>query len=173
MTDRKEKILRTALELFANEGFNSVTTSKIAKKAGVSEGLIFRHFENKKGLLNALIQEATEKVNALFTPIISQTDAKKVIQNTISLPFTIAKKEHPFWKLQFKLKWENDYDQGDKMEPLLAKLAWAFGELNFKEPRKEAEILNHIIESISIGILRDGAESQNTLKEFLINKYLK
>ena len=54
MTNKKEKILLTALELFANEGFKSVTTSKIAKEAGVSEGLIFRHFENKKGLLNAL-----------------------------------------------------------------------------------------------------------------------
>ena len=47
MTDKQEKILQAALELFAKEGFKGTSTNKIAKKAGVSEGLIFRHFENK------------------------------------------------------------------------------------------------------------------------------
>lgn len=173
MTDKKEQILIAALELFAEEGYNAISTSKIAKRAKVSEGLIFRHFDNKKGLLDALILEATEKANTLFAPILLQTNAKKVIQDTIALPFDIPRKEHPFWKLQFKLKWENDYSGADKMEPLLDKLTWAFKSLGFKEPRKEAEILNHIIESISIGILRDGTESQTNLKEFLTNKYLK
>ena len=41
MTDKKEKILNAALELFANDGYNVTSTSKIAKTAGVSEGLIF------------------------------------------------------------------------------------------------------------------------------------
>lgn len=173
MTDKKEQILRTALELFADEGFKGVPTSKIAKGAGVSEGLIFKHFGNKKGLLDALIQEATEKANTLFAPILRETDAKKTIQETIALPFSIPKKEYPFWKLQFKLKWENDYDKSDKMEPLIAKLAWAFKELDYEEPRKEAEILNHIIDSIATGILRDGVGSQSTLKDFLVHKYLK
>jgi len=173
MIDRKKKILHTALDLFANEGFKSVPTSKIAKHAEVSEGLIFRHFENKQGLLNALIQEASEKVNTLFTPILLQTDAKMVIQKTIELPFSVSKNEYPFWKLQFKLKWENDYDGSDKMEPLIVKLAWAFKVLGYEEPRKEAEILNHIIESISTGILRDSVKSQIGLKDFLIHKYLK
>ena len=47
MIDRKEKILQSALELFAKEGFTATSTSKIAKHAGVSEGLIFRHFGSR------------------------------------------------------------------------------------------------------------------------------
>ncbi|MFT5243346.1 MAG: AcrR family transcriptional regulator, partial [Psychroserpens sp.] len=43
MTDKKEQILKSALELFANEGVNATSTNKIAKYAAVSEGLIFRH----------------------------------------------------------------------------------------------------------------------------------
>lgn len=59
MTDKQEKILRaTALDLFANTGYNAASTSKIAQKASVSEGLIFRHCQNKKGLLDALVLEA-------------------------------------------------------------------------------------------------------------------
>lgn len=172
MTDKKEKILSVALELFANDGYKGTSTSRIAQKAQVSEGLIFRHFENKKGLLDALMQEARERVNTLFVPILAETNPKNVIHKTISLPFSIPNGEYPFWKLQFKLKWEIDYDSTAKMKPLLDKLTWAFSELGYRQPVKEAEILNHIIESISTGILREGPESQKSLKKFLIDKYL-
>ena len=57
MTEKKEKILQAALELFAKEGFYATSTSKVAKTAGVSEGLIFRHFGNKEGLLHAVLDE--------------------------------------------------------------------------------------------------------------------
>ena len=36
----KKKVLTTALKLFANNGFHATTTAKIAKQAGVSEGMI-------------------------------------------------------------------------------------------------------------------------------------
>jgi AcrR family transcriptional regulator len=51
MTEKKELILQTALRLFSEQGYEATPTNRIAKEAGVSEGLIFRHFENKEGLL--------------------------------------------------------------------------------------------------------------------------
>jgi len=47
MTEKQERILETALSLFAKDGFSATSTSKVARDAGVSEGLMFRHFENK------------------------------------------------------------------------------------------------------------------------------
>ena len=87
MTDKQERILDAALELFANEGYASTPTSKIAKKAGVSEGLIFRHYENKQGLLDALIGEAEVRLGKIFGPILFESDPKLVIRKTIELPF--------------------------------------------------------------------------------------
>jgi AcrR family transcriptional regulator len=58
--DKKEKILTVALALFSSQGFDSTSTSLIAKKAEVSEGLIFRHFTNKEGLLMAIMEKAKE-----------------------------------------------------------------------------------------------------------------
>ncbi len=171
MTDRKKKILGVALKLFANDGFNGTSTKKIAKEANVSEGLIFRHFGNKKGLLNALVQQAAERTSVLVAPILKEAHPKIVIQKTIELPFTITENEYSFWKLQFKLKWENDYKSNEKMKPLLDHLSWAFSALRYPEPEKEAVILNYIVESIAIGILRDGTQSHESLKTFLIEKY--
>jgi len=172
MTDKKEQILLTALELFANEGYKGVPTSKIAKQAGVSEGLIFRHFTNKEGLLQAIMSLAIEKTAALFKPIISENDPKRVLEKTIVLPFVVEESAYNFWKLQFKLKWEMEYSSAEKMKPLIDKLSWAFAQLDYSEPQAEAEVLNHIIESISGGILKDGLESQSGLKHFLLKKYV-
>ncbi|MFT4756836.1 MAG: AcrR family transcriptional regulator, partial [Vicingaceae bacterium] len=66
MTSKKDLILETALKLFAQNGFSATSTSKIAKAAGVSEGLIFRHFENKEGLLHAILEMGRIKGMALF-----------------------------------------------------------------------------------------------------------
>jgi AcrR family transcriptional regulator len=171
MTDKKEKILKNALELFANKGVNATSTNKIAKYAGVSEGLIFRHFNNKKGLLSAIIESAEEKANRLFATILKQKDAKTVIRKTIELPFLINKSEYDFWKLQFKLKWEEEYNNPKKMQPLIDKLTWAFLELNYEKPGLEAQHLIQTFESISTEILKGNFSNQKEFKQFLKHKY--
>jgi AcrR family transcriptional regulator len=171
MTDKKEQILKSALELFANEGVNATSTNKIAKHAAVSEGLIFRHFGNKKGLLNAIIEKAEEKASLLFATILQQKNAKTVIRKTIELPFSIHKSEYDFWKLQFKLKWEEEYNNPEKMQPLIEKLTWAFSELKYENPDLEAQYLTQVFEAISAEILKGNFSNQNEFKQFLKNKY--
>lgn len=53
---RREQILRTAVSLFSQRGFKGTTTKEIAKAAGVSEAIIFRHFENKDALYGAILE---------------------------------------------------------------------------------------------------------------------
>ena len=171
MTDKKENILNAALELFAKDGYNATPTSKIAKKAGVSEGLIFRHFGSKKGLLQALIEDAETRMGELLAPVIFESDPKMVIRKIITLPFSIDQSEYDFWKLQFKIKWEEEYNNPNKMKPLIDKLAWAFSELGYEGPEEEALLLNQIIDSISISILRDVIEPTASFQSFLLEKY--
>ncbi|MEM9077287.1 MAG: helix-turn-helix domain-containing protein [Bacteroidota bacterium] len=171
MTDKQENILNAALELFAIHGYTAVSTSKIAKEAKVSEGLIFRHFGNKKGLLNAILNHAYERAAILYSHIIAEENPKNVIRNSIILPFEIKESEYHFWKLQYKLKWELEISSKEKIEPLIDKMAWAFKELNYDDPNKEAQVLQHIGESILAGILKEGKETQISLKEFLLEKY--
>jgi hypothetical protein len=58
-----------------------------------------------------------------------------VIAKTISLPFmVIDQREQDFWKLQFILKWQPEYNNPKKMKPLLDKLTLAFTELGYREP---------------------------------------
>ncbi len=48
--ERREAILKTAMPLFAAEGFRGVTTKRLAREAGVSEALLYQHFPSKEVL---------------------------------------------------------------------------------------------------------------------------
>ncbi|MEQ1763984.1 MAG: TetR/AcrR family transcriptional regulator [Pyrinomonadaceae bacterium] len=56
---RREQILQTAFDLFSHRGFSGTTTKDIAKAAGVSEAMVFKHFASKDELYGALIEAKT------------------------------------------------------------------------------------------------------------------
>lgn len=51
---RRETIVKAALPLFARNGFSSTTTRELAKAAGVSEALIYKHFPSKESLYSEI-----------------------------------------------------------------------------------------------------------------------
>lgn len=53
---RREQLLDTAANLFAVHGYAGATTSQIARAAGVTEPIIYRHFPSKRDMFVALIE---------------------------------------------------------------------------------------------------------------------
>ncbi|MBN2361530.1 MAG: TetR/AcrR family transcriptional regulator [Deltaproteobacteria bacterium] len=58
-TTRKQ-ILDAAMECFARQGYDGVSTAAIAKAAGVSQGIIFHHFSTKEGLFSAIVRTGVD-----------------------------------------------------------------------------------------------------------------
>ncbi|TGB01433.1 TetR/AcrR family transcriptional regulator [Halobacillus salinus] len=56
LTPKQEQILKAAVEVFAEKGYASSSTSEIASRANVAEGTIFRHYKTKKDLLIAIVK---------------------------------------------------------------------------------------------------------------------
>jgi TetR/AcrR family transcriptional regulator len=60
--ERRNQLIRIALELFSQRGFEGTTTKAIAAAADVSEAIIFQHFATKEdlyvGILDAKAREA-------------------------------------------------------------------------------------------------------------------
>ena len=53
--ERRLQILKVAMRLFSQRGFRGTTTKEIAKAAGVSEAMVFRHFATKEELYSAIL----------------------------------------------------------------------------------------------------------------------
>jgi AcrR family transcriptional regulator len=51
----RERILSSALRLFASRGYEGTTTKDLAQAAQVAEGTLFRYFANKKAILAAVV----------------------------------------------------------------------------------------------------------------------
>lgn len=52
---RCAQIVKIAIKLFSQKGFKGTTTREIAKRAGISEAIIFKHFAKKEDLYSAII----------------------------------------------------------------------------------------------------------------------
>lgn len=66
LTEKQKKIIAAAIESFAEKGYAATSTSEIAKKAGVAEGTIFRHYKTKKELLLSIVAPMMAKLIAPF-----------------------------------------------------------------------------------------------------------
>jgi len=171
MTEKQEKIVQSALQLFAREGYHATSTSKVAKAAGVSEGLIFRHFKNKEGLLQAILEEGENKIKVLFVDIVMDSNPKEVIRKTIEMTSKIDVSDYDFWKLQFKLKWEMEISSDKKMEPLKMALTNAFNKLGFEAPEMEASLLLLFIDGLGSAVLKGSTLNPEKMIQFLLKKY--
>jgi AcrR family transcriptional regulator len=63
--ERRKAIVAAAVPLFARKGFAGTTTKELAEAAGISEGLLFRHFPSKKLLYAEILQLGCEGDPAL------------------------------------------------------------------------------------------------------------
>ncbi len=67
--DTHRRILKSALKLFANKGYDGTTTKDLASASGVAEGTLFRYFPNKKAIL---IEVATSGWVEILTDLLTE-----------------------------------------------------------------------------------------------------
>ncbi len=98
---RKNEILDTALELFANEGFHATSISKIANKAGISKGLLYNYFESKEDLIITIIFNGLDNMFFYMEPNKDGILTHLELKNFLDEMFKDLKREPNFWKLYF------------------------------------------------------------------------
>ncbi len=59
--DKREEIVRAALEMIAEHGFHGAPMAMIAERAGVGAGTIYRYFENKDVMITELYQNVEDR----------------------------------------------------------------------------------------------------------------
>src|SRR5512142_3130691 len=55
--ETRQKLMHAASELILQVGFETMTTAAVARRAGVSEGAIYRHFPSKEALAEAVFSD--------------------------------------------------------------------------------------------------------------------
>ncbi len=131
----KKALIETAGSLFAEYGVKAVTTRQIAKESGENIGIIHYHFGGKDGLLDAVLDYASEEWRDGRLERFVEEHAKLL--------------ENPLWHVEFLEKFVDYF-----YDMLLSdgKPLWC-GTLIFQILQREGEISDRVYERISRSII--------------------
>lgn len=65
---RRAQLLELGLELFSAQSYDEVSTDEIARKAGVSKGLMYHYFGNKRGFYTAVVRFLATSIREFVAP---------------------------------------------------------------------------------------------------------
>ena len=76
--EKKNKIIKAGLEVFGTKGYYKTTTVDIAKKAGVSTGIVYSYFVDKKDIFLHSLKLYFDKT---YEPIIEKINSLKFVSS--------------------------------------------------------------------------------------------
>ncbi len=74
MSDRKNQILQTAIEIVANQGYASLSMRALARAAGMKLGALQYHYSTSEEMLHALVDYIADSYQRSFVSLIEQHD---------------------------------------------------------------------------------------------------
>ena len=160
----KERILHNTIQLISKFGSVNISTKKIAEECQVSEGLIFRHYSSKAGLISAINLELASQID-IQAQRLSTANSSQVIKNIMEAPFQLSNAEIVIWTAAMKLIWEEKANPQDIFQSLYNSLDLAFQELNFLNSKVEAQLVMWYVFGFFTGVTHE----KNNLEEVLLS----
>lgn len=157
--NKKALIMDAAMDLFANEGYHPSSISKIAKKAGISKGLLYNYFESKENLLVQIMTAGLEKMLSVFDPNNDGVLSEEEMTNFISDIFNMLKENQQYWKLYYAVFLQPKVHKllAPEYEKMLTKfmqmLVDYYKSHGLKNPEQEAMIFGSLIDGIAFNYI--------------------
>lgn len=102
--DSRARILEHALGLFAEHGFDGTTVKMIAESAGISQGLIYAHFESKDALLVAIFEQSMRDVRESFAVAEADGPPAARVERLLRGSFEVLRRNERFWRLSYGVR---------------------------------------------------------------------
>ncbi len=98
--DARSRILQSALDEFSDKGYHASTIDSIAERAGIAKGTVYRYFNTKEGLFNALKEDTiSEFVEHARHDLSQEEDVLKIIESVIKNYLSFFEKNSAFFKV--------------------------------------------------------------------------
>lgn len=102
--ERREQILRAAMEVFAERGYQEASMAEIARMAGITPAVIYDHFSSKAELQITLLERQTEELIAFVGAAVAADfeDTAARMRAGVDAFFEFVE-EHPYaWRMLFR-----------------------------------------------------------------------
>ncbi|PVY78127.1 TetR family transcriptional regulator [Tamilnaduibacter salinus] len=81
--NKPDRIIKAALEVFAEHGLHGTPVPPIARKAGVGVGTLYRYFENKEALVNAVFRDTKQRLKDHLTDGVDLNEPSRALFNEL------------------------------------------------------------------------------------------
>ncbi len=126
--DKRRTLIQTARKLIYRQGYHQTTLADISEKSGISVGNIYYYFKTKEQLIQAIIDERTQRFVALTKEWEKEPDPRKRLQLFLEMATTInrniAEKGCPVGSLLQELNKSGAIDVKTANTTIQAHLDW-------------------------------------------------
>jgi AcrR family transcriptional regulator len=92
---RQKQIKKAVLEIIADEGLHKISTRNLAKRIGLTEGAIFRHFPTKRDIIKGIMDDVVnDLVSSLRSIVLSPVKAEEKLFNYLCRNVTYFKENN-------------------------------------------------------------------------------
>jgi AcrR family transcriptional regulator len=80
--NRKAQLLREAMKLFSQQGYDKVTVKQLGDICGITEPAVYRHYASKQALYDAVLNSVDSRLDpdALAVKLESEKDVRRLLQ---------------------------------------------------------------------------------------------
>lgn len=129
-TARREQILDVALEVFARAGFHGASMNDVADAVGVTKPVLYQHFDSKRDLYQALIDEVGDRLIASISKAAAEaTDGKTQTELGFRAYFRWVADDHDAFRFLFGSGTRRDDEFNAAVQRITAQAAQAVAPL--------------------------------------------
>jgi len=177
--NRKAAIEEAAMQLFAEQGFNSASISRIAQKAGVSKGLLYNYFDNKEALVKEIVLKGfRQMLDKLDFDFKKELTRERFIQ-LIEKNFALLQNEIGYWSLYISVVTQPAVialvkeEIFDVVTPFLTALTRYYTQNGVKNPEVQSLLLGAVLDGVAIDyMLGPEAYPLEAMKNLIIEKFI-
>ncbi len=123
---RREQLLDVALQVFARQGYHGSSMNDVADAAGVTKPVVYQHFDSKRDLYLALLDEVGARMlTAISKATAGATDGKDQTELGFTAYFRWVADDHDAFLLLFGSGARRDEEFNDAVRKLTAQVAEA------------------------------------------------
>lgn len=156
---KKQLIMDTALELFAENGFHATSMNQVAKKAGVSKGLAYNYFESKQEILDEIIKTGFDSIYSHFDlnhdGILTRNEFEHFIRNS----FKAIGQNRKFWKLYSAIIMQSGIAEsmmekyGDRSQIIMQMLNQFIKTIGSKDPEGDLLVISSLVKGALLVVI--------------------
>ncbi len=176
---RKASIMEVATRLFATNGFDSTSISKIAAEAGVSKGLLYNYFKNKDALVREIALDGLNQIMLALDLNMSEPLTREIFIDIIDRNFSHLKQHTDSWRLYIAVITQPHVmalvqkELYDAVGPFMTAVSNYFKKKGVKNPQAYGYFIGALLDGIGLDFLFDTENYPlEEVKQIIIDKII-